>query len=124
MYAFDLTEYLVRYPQEIAFGDEAAEVVFDRYHAPGFVLHNDGVPLDRARLLAHVRPARKNATAVRTDVHEALVSGNRVAARYTLTAELRRGRVVTTEIYLFGELSDDGRLATVRQLTRAIPETG
>jgi len=44
----DLHAYLTRYPEEIAFGDQPA-VVFDRYHVPDFVLHNDGIALNRDR---------------------------------------------------------------------------
>ena len=117
----DLAAYLTRYPHEIAFGDEDPAEVFDRYHTPDFVLHNDGVPLDRTMLLAHVRPARKRATGVHTEIHQALVAGDRVAARYTLTAVLARGGVVATEIYLFGELAADGRLRRGDQQTRLVP---
>src|SRR5258706_16286501 len=106
----DVEAYLRRYPQELTFDDEDPAAVFDRYHTLDFVLHNDGVPLDRERLLAHVRPARKNAVEVRTDVHETVVAGDRVAARYTLTAVMRRGNTVTTDIYMFGRLAADGRL--------------
>jgi SnoaL-like protein len=117
----DLAGYLVRYPEEVAFGDEDPAVVFDRYHTPDFLLRNDGLPLDRAKLLAHMRPARRNTTTVDTVVHEVVVAGDRVAARYTLRAVLRRGRTVTTEIYLFGRVGPDGRLTRVDQVTRAVP---
>jgi len=57
----DVAAYLTRYPQEVTFGDEDAETVFDRYHTADFAMCNDGIRLDRAKLLAHVRPARKRA---------------------------------------------------------------
>jgi hypothetical protein len=119
----DLSDYLVRYPQEVAFGDEEPTAVLDRYHCPEFELWNDGLLLDRDRLLAHMRPARRNATAISTEVHQALVYGDRVAARYTLTATLRRGAVVATEIAAFGRLSPDGRLRRLDQLTRVVDHT-
>jgi hypothetical protein len=117
----DLAGYLARYPHELTFGDEDPGSVLDRYHTPDFEMINDGVRLDRDRLLAHVRPARKNATSVEVIVHDAVVDGDRVAARYTLTAALRHGHVVSTEIYMFGQLAADGRLRHVDQLTRALP---
>ncbi|MEO3860076.1 nuclear transport factor 2 family protein [Acrocarpospora macrocephala] len=117
----DLVGYLTGYPQEVAFGDEEAADVFDRYHVPAFEMFNDGVRLDRDQLIAHMRPARKNATSVHVDVHEALTTGDRVAASYTLTAVLRKGRTVTTEIYMFGHLAGDGRLRRVDQITRNVP---
>ena len=119
----DLRAYLVSYPQELAFGDDEPGAVFDRYHTPDFVLYNDGLPLDRDRLLAHVTPARKRAASVHTDVHEVLATGDQVAARYTLTAVMRRGQRIATEIFLFGELHPDGRLRHIHQLTRPAPDS-
>lgn len=116
----DLTAYLTNYPREVAFGNEKPDTVFDRYHTNDFVLVNDGLPLDRERLLAHMRPARKNALEVRTEVHETLTSGDRVAARYTLTAVMRRGIPIVTDIYLFGRLAADGRLHRVDQISRDV----
>nr|WP_221381989.1 nuclear transport factor 2 family protein [Actinoplanes polyasparticus] len=113
--------YLTRYPQEVTFGEHDAATVFDRYHTPDFVMCNNGVPLDRDKLLAHVRPARKRAKSVRVEVHETLSTADRVAARYTLTAEMATGNTITTEIYMFGRLSADGRLQHIDQITRDVP---
>jgi hypothetical protein len=118
----DLCAYLTRYPHELTFGDDEPAAVFDRYHSPEFVLYNDGLPLDRERLLAHVNSARKRVASVHTDVHEVLVAPDRVAARYTLTAVMRKGQRIATEIFLFGELDPDGRLRRIHQLTRPVPE--
>ncbi|WP_051809973.1 nuclear transport factor 2 family protein [Actinoplanes subtropicus] len=115
----DLTAYLQRYPREITFGDEDPAVVFDRYHAPGFVLHNDGIPLRREQLLAHVASGRKRAAEIRTTVHDVATDGDVVAARYVLTAVMRKGAVIETEIFMFGRLAADGRLREMTQLTRA-----
>jgi hypothetical protein len=94
--------------------------VFDRYHTADFAMCNDGIRLDRAKLLAHVRPARKRAKAVRVEVHEAVSAADRVAARYTLTADMMSGTTIATEIYMFGQLSMDGRLQRVDQITRDV----
>jgi hypothetical protein len=112
--------YLTRYPQEITFGEEDAGTVFDRYHTPDFVMRSDGLQLDRERLLAHVRPARKRAKHVRVEVHETLSTADRVSARYTLTADMATGNTIATEIYMFGRLSADGRLRQVDQITRDV----
>jgi len=112
--------YLTRYPQEVTFGEEDAGTVFDRYHTPDFVMCNDGIQLDREKLLAHVRPARKRAKGVRVEVHETLNTADRVAARYTLTADMATGNTIATEIYMFGRLSADGRLRRVDQITRNV----
>jgi hypothetical protein len=116
----DVADYLVQYPQEVAFGDEDPAAVFDRYHTPGFVMHNNGIRLDREKLLAHVRPARKRAKGVRVEVHETVSTADRVAARYTLTAEMATGSVIATEIYMFGQRSADGRFQQVEQITRDV----
>lgn len=117
---FDVTAYLIHYPQEVAFGEEDADTVFDRYHTPDFVMCNDGIQLDREKLLAHVRPARKRAKGVRVEVHEMVSTAERVAARYTLTADMAAGNTIATEIYMFGQLSADGRLRRVDQITRDV----
>lgn len=57
---------------------------------------------------------------VHVDVHDALVMKERVAARYTLTAVMRRGQVIVTDIHMFGELAPDGRLQRVEQLSRDV----
>jgi hypothetical protein len=115
----DVAAYLRRYPREVAFGDEDPGAVFDRYHAPGFVLRNDGVPLHRDALVAHMRPARRNVVDLTVDVHEALADGDRVAARFTLAAAMRQGHTVRTDIHMFGRLAPDGRLQEIDQLTRS-----
>ena len=116
----DFIGYLTQYPHEITRGEEDPAAVFDRYHADDFVLRNDGVPLDRTRLLAHAQVARRNAMQVAVQVHDALTSGEQVAARYTLTAVMRKGRVFATEIHMFGQLTPDGRLRRVEQLSRDV----
>lgn len=115
-----LVRYLTDYPAEIAFGDDPPETVLDRYHTPDHVIVNDGIALDRTRLLDHVGPARKRTTAVDIEVMDALVAGDRVAARYVLTAHLRKGTVIATEIHMFGRLAPDGRLQRTDQLTHVV----
>lgn len=116
----NVAAYLTQYPQEVTFGTEEAGTVFDRYHTPDFVMYNDGIQLDREKLLAHVRPARKRAKDVRVEVHETMATADRVAARYTLTADMATGNTIATEIFMFGQLSADGRLQRVDQITRDV----
>lgn len=59
-----LARYLKAYPNEVAFGDEAAEDVFDRYHTSDYVVVSDGLPLDRQRMIDHAAPARKRVRSV------------------------------------------------------------
>ncbi|NYF54558.1 nuclear transport factor 2 family protein [Micromonospora purpureochromogenes] len=116
----DLAGYLRSYVQEMAFGQEEPGVVLDRYHTPEVVWVNDGLHLDRQRLIDHARPARRTVSECRLDIHDTLACGDRVAARYTLHA-VARGRPVVSDIHLFGRLAPDGRLRRVDQLTRTLP---
>jgi len=116
----DFAGYLVRYPQEAGLGNEDPATVLDRYHTFDYELINDGVRLDRTRLLDHIRPARRRAKDVRVEVTQALVDGDDVAARYRLVAELAKGGVIATDIYMFGSLAPDGRLRRAVQVTRRV----
>ncbi|WP_046469536.1 nuclear transport factor 2-like protein [Allosalinactinospora lopnorensis] len=117
---YDLAGYLTSYPHEMAFSDDEPGDVLDRYHTADFKLCNDGLLLDRTRLIEHARPARRNASSVRVEVSQTLVAGDQVAARYTLEAVMRKGKVLSTEIHMFGRLAPDGRLRRVDQITRTI----
>jgi hypothetical protein len=117
----ELAEFLRRYPEEVSFGDEDPAVIFDRYHTPDIIWVSDGAPLNRDTLLAHFHSTRKNVTGIDIRVHETLTEGDRVAARYTLTAQLRKGRVAASENFFFGHLHPDGRLQHVEQVTRILP---
>lgn len=114
----DLVRYLRTFPAEIAFGDETPGDVFDRYHTSDYVNVSDGLPLDRQRMIEHAAPARKRVQSVTVEVHDAVVAGDRVAARYVLTAEMRKGGRIVTDIHMFGRLAEDGRLQRADQLTR------
>src|SRR5581483_6773896 len=98
----ELAEYLTAYVLETAFGDGDPEEILDRHHDPGIEWYSDGVQLDRHQLVAHAGPVRRNVADCRVDVRDALVEGDRFAARYTLRATMRKGRTVETEIYVFG----------------------
>lgn len=116
----DLRDYLTAYAREMAFGQEDAATVLERWHTPEIRWFNDGVLLDRERLIAHARPVRKNVLDCEVEVHDAIVADGRIAARYTLRASMRKGGVIATEIYMFGQLAGDGRISRVDQITRTL----
>lgn len=117
--ARDLGAYLVQYPAEV-FKDDSPAEVFDRYHTADFIMINDGVTFDRQRMVDHVAPARKRATGAEVEVHEVVMAQDRAAARYTLRAHMRTGTTIATEIYMFGEFAEDGRLRRIEQITHEL----
>ncbi|MFI7060362.1 nuclear transport factor 2 family protein [Kribbella sp. NPDC050124] len=116
-----VADFFDSFTREIVAGGDAGTVV-DRYYTPEIEQVADGVTLDRQRLIDHLRPVRKNLVAWKYDVHEAMRSGDRLAARFTVHAELRRGRTISTEVYLFGEVAPDGRIRRTTQVTRDVSE--
>ena len=100
-------------------GGDAGEIV-DRYYTPDIEQVVDGVTLDRQRLIDHLRPVRKNLVAWEYDVHEAMRSGDRLAARFTSMRSCGEGRTISTEVYLFGEVAPDGRIRRTTQATRDV----
>jgi hypothetical protein len=108
-----LTESTVR-------GDPPQSVM-EHHFTADIVQIIDGIRLDHDRLLAHLRPVRKNVTGWRFEVHEAVADGGRIAARLTIHAQTRKGGATATEVHLFGEFTEDGRMRRAHQLTRALP---
>ncbi|MFI6166426.1 nuclear transport factor 2 family protein [Nocardia sp. NPDC051052] len=97
--------------------DDPVEVI-DRFHTPDIVQIADGIRLDRDRLVAHLRPLRKNLRECRFEVHEAVFDGQRIAARMTIHARMRGDENVVTEVFLFAHFTPDGRMCRAEQLTR------
>ncbi|GIH75667.1 nuclear transport factor 2 family protein [Planobispora longispora] len=124
--AVDLEErfhaFLTRSPHELGLGQGDPAEIIDRYYTPDIEYFNDGVRLDRDRLVAHVGPARKNGRGLEIEVHDILVRGDLAAARYTLRAVMRKGNTVEMEIYLFARFAPDGRIRRVDSITRTIPQ--
>ncbi|MEU4604762.1 nuclear transport factor 2 family protein [Kribbella sp. NPDC023972] len=114
-----VADFFDSFTREVVAGGDAGAIV-DRYYTPDVEQIADGVTLDRQRLIDHLRPVRKNLVAWKYDVHEAMRSGDRLAARFTVHAEMRRGRTISTEVYLFGELAPDGRIRRTTQATREV----
>lgn len=120
--AADLAAFLTSFTEELAFGDDDPAAVVARHYPEGFVQYSDGRRFDRDDLAAHAAPLRKNLVSWRVDVQEALVSGRRLAARYTMHSTMRKGRELEIEVYMFGELDGEGRFRRIDQLTRTVAE--
>lgn len=115
-----IADFVTSFHDGIVHGDEDLALVFDRYHTPDVVQTADGHRMDRAKLLAHTRPVRKNKPGIRVEVHEAQASGDRLTARYTLHVHNRK-KDLAIEVYYFGQFAEDGRLRQAHMLTRTLP---
>lgn len=116
-------EFFTNFTTEVVHGEGDPGPAMDRYFTPDIVQYADGIRLDYEKLLAHIKPTRKNLVKGRFEVHEAVSEGDRVAARFTIHAQMHKGSTVTTEVSFFGRFTADGRLAEAHQLTRTIPHS-
>ncbi|MFD5557487.1 nuclear transport factor 2 family protein [Streptomyces sp. NPDC127068] len=119
-----LADFFASLTEAVLTGDGGPEEPVDRHFTPDIVQLSDGIRLDRDRLVAHLRPVRKNAVACHYEIHEAIADGPRVAARFTVHARMRKGRLLSTEVHFFGDFAADGRMRRAHQLTRALPDAG
>ncbi|WP_069165570.1 nuclear transport factor 2 family protein [Nocardia altamirensis] len=115
-----IADFFTAYTAAAVDQDNDPDEVIDRFHTLDIVQVADGIRLDRARLVAHLKPVRKNLRDYRFEVHEAFVDGERFAARMTVHAQLRKADAVVTEVFMFGEFASDGRLRRAEQLTRKV----
>ncbi|MFG3441092.1 nuclear transport factor 2 family protein [Nonomuraea sp. NPDC047897] len=115
-------DFLTRLPRELGLGTEDAAQVVDRYYTPDITYRNDGVTLDRDRLIAHAAPARKNARELHLQVHDTVIQGERAAARYTLRVRTRKDKTLEIEVCLFATFAPDGRVRRVDSTTRTVTE--
>ncbi|MGC4748494.1 nuclear transport factor 2 family protein [Micromonospora sp. DT201] len=127
MGAFDGTDpkefianFFTSFMSDLVHGDEDPAAVVDRYHTPDIVQVADGHLMDRTKLIAHTRPARKHQTGARWEVHEAIAHGDQIAARYSLHFQTRK-REGSVDVYFFGQFAADGRMRRAHMLTRAVP---
>ncbi|MFD7560357.1 nuclear transport factor 2 family protein [Streptomyces sp. NPDC059835] len=116
-----IADFFTSYVQDVVRSSDDPGPLADRYYTPDIVQTSDGMVLDREGLLAHVRTLRKNLLDCRFEVHEALAAGDRIAARFTIHARMRKGPAVAREVHMFGEYTPEGRLRRVTQLARTLP---
>ncbi|GAA5064639.1 hypothetical protein HNP84_007695 [Thermocatellispora tengchongensis] len=112
--------FFTSFTADILGSDEDPARIVDRYHTPDIVQIADGNRIDRDKLIAHTRPVRKNRPVSRVEVHEALASGDDIAARYTLHVR-QRGKELAIEVHFFGRFTPDGRMRRAHMLTRTLP---
>ncbi|HVX45029.1 MAG TPA: nuclear transport factor 2 family protein [Mycobacteriales bacterium] len=117
-----ITDFFTSFTEQALRPGTDPESLVDRYYTPDIVQISDGVEIDRARLIAHLRPIRKNLVDYRFEVHDAVEDGDRIAARFTIHARMRKAGPVTTEVHMFAELAPDRRMRRTHQLTRLVRE--
>lgn len=115
-----IAEFFTSFSGQLLSSDEEAAVIVDRFHTPDIVQVADGHRMDREKLIAHTRPVRKNRPESRIEVHDAMTTGDRIAARYTMHVR-NRGKDLTIEVYFFGQFAEDGRMRQSHMLTRTRP---
>ncbi|MGW0520780.1 nuclear transport factor 2 family protein [Crossiella sp. NPDC003009] len=114
-----ITDFFTSFTEDLLRGEEDPALIVDRYHTPDVVQVADGHRMDRDKLIAHTRPVRKNRPSSRMEVHEALATGDRLAARYTLHVR-NRGRDLAVEVCFFGRFNAEGRMRQAHMLTRTV----
>lgn len=114
-----LADFYTSFTADLLADEGDAAPIVDRYHTPDVVQYADGVRIDRDRLIAHAQPVRRNHPEVRVEVHEAVAVEDRLAARYTMHAQMAEERI-SNEVYFFGTFAPDGRLRTAHMRTRTL----
>lgn len=115
-----VADFFTSFTEAAVHGPQEPAALMARYHTRDVVQIADGVRLDRDRLTAHLGPVRRNLTEFRFDVHEAPADGNRIAARFTIHALMRKREPITTRVHMLAEFTADGLLRWAEQLTRTI----
>ncbi|MEI5101978.1 nuclear transport factor 2 family protein [Streptomyces sp. PmtG] len=116
-----IADFFTSFHEQVVRGEHDPAPAMARFYTPGIVMISDGVRLDWGRLVDHIRPVRKNLAAdvePRFEVHEAIADGDRIAARLTIDATLRKKRIVT-EVMAFYVFTPDGRMTRSHGFTRA-----
>ncbi|GGR90614.1 hypothetical protein GCM10010252_31800 [Streptomyces aureoverticillatus] len=123
-----VADFFTSFTDAVVHGSEDPSDLMSRYYTRDVVQVADGLPLDWDRLLAHLRPVRRNLRQFRCEVHEAFADGDRIATRFTIHARMRKGGPVSTRVHMFAEFTPEGLLRRSEQLTRSVtpaePEAG
>ncbi|MDO0911215.1 nuclear transport factor 2 family protein [Streptomyces sp. DT2A-34] len=115
-----VADFFTSFTEAVVRGSEDPADLMARFYTRDVVQIADGVRLDWDRLAAHLRPVRRNLTWFRFEVHEALADGNRIAARFTIHARMRKSGLVTTQVHMFADFTTEGLLRRAEQLSRTL----
>ncbi|MER7827730.1 nuclear transport factor 2 family protein [Streptomyces sp. NPDC096097] len=92
----------------------------DRHFTPDYRQRTNGVWSDCASFTQHMTRLRSMIRSGHIEVHDELRDGTRYADRHTVTLVHEDGHTSRTEVYLFAELSCDGRFRRVEETTLLI----
>ncbi|GHC77602.1 nuclear transport factor 2 family protein [Streptomyces flavofungini] len=117
-----IADFFTTFHEQVVRGDPDPAPAMARFYTPDIEMISDGIRLDWDKLLAHIRPVRKNLAEdddSRFEVHEAVADGDRIAARLTIHAATRKKRVAV-EVLAFYTFTPDGRMTRSHGFTRTI----
>lgn len=115
-----VADFFTTFTEAVIHGSEDPADLMARFYTRDVIQIADGVRLDWDRLVAHLRPVRRNLTEFRFEVHEALADGNRIAARFTIHGRMRKSGPVTTRVHMFADFTNEGLMRRAEQFTRTI----
>jgi len=107
--------------RELLAGDLPVEDALTKHVTDDYRQSTDGVWIDRATFAQQLTQLRGFIERVEIEVKSELSQGSAYAERHVITVTQRDGGVGSQEVYLFGEIADDGRFAWLEELTRALP---
>ncbi|MEU6221721.1 nuclear transport factor 2 family protein [Streptomyces sp. NPDC047022] len=99
--------------------DEAA----DRHFTPDYRQRTDGEWADRAEFLDHIAHLRGIVADGKVEVHDELYDGTKYADRHTCHITKTDGSTVTMEVYVFADLTPDGRFRRIEETTLMLQGT-
>jgi hypothetical protein len=103
---------------ELVFRRESTvEQVVERFFTDDYRQRTDGVWSDRSEFIEHIEHLRTIVAGGEVEVHEELRDGSRYADRHTVNVVKTDGATVRTEVYVFAEVAQDGRLRRIHETT-------
>lgn len=101
--------------------DQPVEHVLSRHLTDGYRQSTNGEWIDRATFAQQLAQLRQFVEHVEIRVLDELTVGSVYAERHTIHITGRDGSVQGQEVFLFGEVADDGRLDSLEELVRPLP---
>ena len=117
----DFADWMTRALSEVCFGaaeDFPLAETVDRYFSADFVEIVDGARMDREQFLGHLQGLRTMAVDGRIEVFDALLDGMSFAQHHLMEMVAADGTTVAREVFMFGELTADGRIGRISEVSR------